>query len=65
MLIVVYTMYCRLFITPCINLPFPSFYFQIKKFEKLETDEERIMKGKEIYDQYIMKELLSQAHVSI
>ncbi|WAR01303.1 ARBK2-like protein, partial [Mya arenaria] len=34
----------------------------IKKFEKLETDEERIIKGKEIYDQYIMKELLSQAH---
>ncbi len=39
--------------------------FQITKFEKLETDEERIKEGKEIYDQFIMKELLSQSHVSI
>lgn len=39
--------------------------FQIKRFEKLETDEERIKTGKEIYDQFIMKELLSQSHVSI
>ena len=39
--------------------------FQIKKFEKLESDEERIKAGKEIYDQFIMKELLSQSHVSI
>ena len=41
------------------------FIFQIKRFEKLETDEERIKIGKEIYDQFIMKELLSQSHVSI
>lgn len=39
-------------------------YFQIKRFEKIETDEERIKLGKEIYDQFIMKELLSQSHVS-
>lgn len=39
-------------------------YFQIKQFEKLETDEERISKGRRIYDHFIMKELLSQAHVS-
>lgn len=37
---------------------------QVKKFEKLESDEERIKVGKEIYDQFIMKELLSQSHVS-
>ena len=37
---------------------------QIRKFENLETDEERIKAGKEIYDQFIMKELLSQSHVS-
>ncbi|XP_052798603.1 beta-adrenergic receptor kinase 2-like isoform X3 [Mya arenaria] len=43
-------------------VPQLKFYDEIKKFEKLETDEERIIKGKEIYDQYIMKELLSQAH---
>lgn len=41
-----------------------SLLFQIKKFEKLETDEERIKLGKEIYDVYIMRELLSQSHVS-
>lgn len=40
-------------------------YFQIKKFEKLETDEERIKLGKDVYDQFIMKELLSQSHVSM
>ncbi|XP_053375914.1 beta-adrenergic receptor kinase 2-like isoform X3 [Mercenaria mercenaria] len=46
------------------DVPVPQlkFYDEIKKFENLETDEERITKGKEIYDQYIMKELLSQAH---
>ena len=38
--------------------------FQIRKFEKLESDEERIKSGKDIYDQFIMKELLSQSHVS-
>lgn len=36
---------------------------QIKAFEKLETDEERIQSGKQTYDQFIMKELLSQSHV--
>lgn len=39
------------------------FVFQIKRFEKLETDEERWRVGKEIYDQFIMKELLSNSHV--
>lgn len=47
-----------------VKLKFNSFFQQIKKFEKLETDEERIKLGKEIYDQFIMKELLSQSHVS-
>lgn len=43
-------------------VPQLKFYEEIKKFEKLETDEERIKLGKEIYDQFIMKELLSQSH---
>jgi hypothetical protein len=30
----------------------------------LDTDEERIKFGREVYDQFIMKELLSQSHVS-
>ena len=41
------------------------FYFQIKRFENVELDEERIQLGKEVYDNFIMKELLSQSHVSI
>ncbi len=45
------------------KIPF-LIYFQITKFEKLESDEERIKTGKDIYDQFIMKELLSQSHVS-
>ena len=38
--------------------------FQILKFAQLESDEERIKVGKEIYDMYIMRELLSLSHVS-
>jgi len=44
------------------SVPQLKFYEEIKKFEKLETDEDRIKTGKEIYDQFIMKELLSQSH---
>jgi len=38
---------------------------QILKFAHLESDEERIKVGKEVYDMYIMRELLSQTHVSL
>ncbi|KAH9525665.1 Beta-adrenergic receptor kinase 2 [Bulinus truncatus] len=34
----------------------------IRRFQKLETDEERIKEGRQIYDTFIMKELLSQSH---
>lgn len=44
------------------SIPQLAFYEEIKKFEILETDEERIKEGKEVYDQFIMKELLSQSH---
>ena len=40
------------------------FLFQIKQYEKLETVEERMKLAKEIYDNYIMKELLASSHVS-
>lgn len=43
-------------------VPQLRFYEEIKRFEKLETDEERIQEGKQTYDQFIMKELLSQSH---
>jgi len=48
----------------CIDETVPQlkFYEEIKRFEKLETDDERIKTGKDIYDQFIMKELLSQSH---
>ncbi|VDL18954.1 unnamed protein product [Hymenolepis diminuta] len=51
----------------CLNhheepVPQIRFYEEIKKLESLETDEERIALGKEIYDQFIMKDLLSQSH---
>ena len=39
-------------------------YLQILKFAHLESDEDRIRVGKEVYDMYIMRELLSQTHVS-
>ncbi|XP_013421882.1 beta-adrenergic receptor kinase 2 [Lingula anatina] len=44
------------------SVPQLKFYEEIRKFEKLETDEERIELGKHVYDNYIMKELLSQSH---
>uniref|UniRef100_A0ABM0GWU7 G protein-coupled receptor kinase n=1 Tax=Saccoglossus kowalevskii TaxID=10224 RepID=A0ABM0GWU7_SACKO len=35
---------------------------QIKEYEKLDTEEERLKKARQIYDKYIMKELLSCSH---
>lgn len=43
-------------------VPQVAFYEEIKKFENMELDEERTKAGKQIYDQFIMKELLSQEH---
>ncbi|CAH0390418.1 unnamed protein product [Bemisia tabaci] len=43
-------------------IPQLSFYEQIKQYEKLETVEERMKLAKEIYDNYIMKELLASSH---
>lgn len=37
---------------------------QIRKYEKLETEEERVARSREIFDSYIMKELLACSHVS-
>lgn len=39
------------------------FYLQIKRYEKLETIEDRRKLAREIYDNFIMKELLSHTHV--
>ncbi|XP_055861541.1 beta-adrenergic receptor kinase 2-like isoform X2 [Biomphalaria glabrata] len=43
-------------------VPQLKFYEEIRRFQKLETDEERIKEGRQIYDTFIMKELLSQSH---
>lgn len=37
---------------------------QIKKYEKLEAVEDRRKLAREIYDNFIMKELLAHSHVS-
>lgn len=39
--------------------------FQIKEYEKLDSEEERLTRSRQIYDVYIMKELLSCSHVRI
>lgn len=38
-------------------------FFQIKDYEKLDSEEERLSRSRQIYDGYIMKELLSCSHV--
>lgn len=39
--------------------------FQIRDYEKLDSEEERLSRSRQIYDGYIMKELLSCSHVSV
>lgn len=47
-----------------IRIEWPYFmHFQIRRYEKLETVEERRKLAREIYDNFIMKELLSHTHV--
>ena len=41
------------------------FRFQIKRYEKTDSIEERKRIGKEIYDKFIMKELLANPHVQV
>lgn len=43
--------------------PRTVFLFQIKDYEKLDSEEERLSRSRQIYDVYIMKELLSCSHV--
>ncbi|XP_057381863.1 G protein-coupled receptor kinase 1-like isoform X1 [Daphnia carinata] len=43
-------------------IPQLAFYEEIKRYEKLETTEERRKLAREIYDNFIMKELLSHTH---
>ncbi|TKS85065.1 Beta-adrenergic receptor kinase 2 [Collichthys lucidus] len=52
----------------CLNeideaVPQLKFYEEIKDYEKLDSEEERLSRSRQIYDGYIMKELLSCSHV--
>ncbi|XP_073079526.1 G protein-coupled receptor kinase 3 isoform X3 [Manis javanica] len=51
----------------CLNeineaVPQVKFYEEIKDYEKLENEEDRLCRSRQIYDTYIMKELLSCSH---
>ncbi|XP_061553560.1 beta-adrenergic receptor kinase 2 isoform X2 [Phycodurus eques] len=51
----------------CLNeideaVPQLKFYEDIKDYEKLDSEEERLSRSRQIYDGYIMKELLSCSH---
>ena len=41
-----------------------TFCLQIKAYEKLECAEDRMKQARDIYDNFIMKELLARSHVS-
>uniref|UniRef100_A0AAZ3PF13 G protein-coupled receptor kinase n=1 Tax=Oncorhynchus tshawytscha TaxID=74940 RepID=A0AAZ3PF13_ONCTS len=43
-------------------VPQLKFYEEIKDYEKLDSEEERLCRSRQIYDGYIMKELLSCSH---
>ncbi|XP_009993332.1 PREDICTED: beta-adrenergic receptor kinase 1, partial [Chaetura pelagica] len=42
--------------------PLMEFYEEIKKYEKLDSEEERTARSRHIFDHYIMKELLACSH---
>ncbi|NWW54836.1 ARBK1 kinase, partial [Pedionomus torquatus] len=42
--------------------PLMEFYEEIKKYEKLDSEEERSTRSRHIFDHYIMKELLACSH---
>uniref|UniRef100_A0A667XXV9 G protein-coupled receptor kinase n=1 Tax=Myripristis murdjan TaxID=586833 RepID=A0A667XXV9_9TELE len=44
-------------------VPQLKFYEEIKDYEKLDSEDERLCRSRQIYDGYIMKELLSCSHV--
>ena len=44
------------------SVPQLKFYEETKRYQSLETVEERQKKAREIYDNYVMKELLSHTH---
>ncbi|XP_025831856.1 G protein-coupled receptor kinase 1 [Agrilus planipennis] len=47
-----------------VPIPELAFYEEIKAYEKMENVEDRMKQARDIYDNFIMKELLSHSHVS-
>lgn len=43
--------------------PEPCWVLQIKEYEKLDSEEDRLIRSRQVYDTFIMKELLSCSHV--
>uniref|UniRef100_A0A3P9PGK7 G protein-coupled receptor kinase n=1 Tax=Poecilia reticulata TaxID=8081 RepID=A0A3P9PGK7_POERE len=43
-------------------VPQLKFYEEIKEYEKMDSEDERLSRSRQIYDVYIMKELLSCSH---
>uniref|UniRef100_A0A0G2K9S3 G protein-coupled receptor kinase 3 n=1 Tax=Rattus norvegicus TaxID=10116 RepID=A0A0G2K9S3_RAT len=51
----------------CLNeigeaVPQVKFYEEIKEYEKLDNEEDRLHRSRQMYDAYIMRELLSSTH---
>ncbi|GAB1290008.1 Beta-adrenergic receptor kinase 2 [Apodemus speciosus] len=51
----------------CLNeigeaVPQVKFYEEIKEYEKLDNEEDRLRRSRQMYDAYIMRELLSSTH---
>ena len=44
-----------------LQVPQFKFYEEIKKFEKIDSNDDRRKKAREIYDTFIMRELLSNS----
>uniref|UniRef100_A0A8D0GSN6 G protein-coupled receptor kinase n=1 Tax=Sphenodon punctatus TaxID=8508 RepID=A0A8D0GSN6_SPHPU len=62
-----YTLCFLLFKEFCMNeidegVPQLTFYEEIKEYEKLDSEEDRLSRSRQIYDTYIMRELLSCSH---
>ena len=47
----------------CLQVPQFKFYEEIRKYEKLDCDDDRRKKAREIYDPFIMRELLSNSNL--
>lgn len=58
------TVHCVCPLWSCAPLPCNLCPWQIKKYEKLDSEEERATRSHHIFDHYIMKELLACSHVS-